>query len=240
MNRGASICAGTTTSSSGRRRNKNASSIGPPGNRPTSASLEDEFPQAGLLVQPAIEMKRVEARELNLVDHGSFGAEEMAPDRGVVSSAQCDMEMELRVRPHCDAPVEGQQFVALRERGLLVALRSEVPDLEVLEHPDPPDDRAALDAVLLRRGLEARDEVFPVREFHDDAVPFLFRLHRLTAWSASARIFIRRSTAFARSFAPLNAVYTLRGRHASMNVMTSSKSPWSLSGNCASRPYRPV
>src|SRR3989441_4251996 len=159
----------------------NASSIGPPGNRPTSASLEDEFPQAGLLVQPAIEMKRIEARELNLVDHGSLRAEQMASDHGVVPSAERDVEVELRVRPHRDAPVEGQQLVALGEGGLLVALRSEVPDLEVLEHPDSPDDRTALDAVLLRRGLEARDEVLPVREFHDDAVPFLFRLHRLTA-----------------------------------------------------------
>src|SRR3989454_11662849 len=138
MNRGASICAGTTTSSSGRRRNKNASSIGPPGNRPTSASLEDEFPQAGLLVQPAIEVKRVEARELNLVDHGGLRAEQMASDHGVVPSAECDMEVELRGRPHGDAPVEGQQFVALRGRGLLVALRSEVADLGVLEHPGPP------------------------------------------------------------------------------------------------------
>src|SRR2546425_1161572 len=111
----------------------NASSIGPPGNRPTSASLEDEFPQAGLLVQPAIEMKRIEARELNLVDHGSLRAEQMASDHGVVPSAERDVEVELRVRPHRDAPVEGQQLVPLRECGLLVALRSEVPDLEVLE-----------------------------------------------------------------------------------------------------------
>src|SRR5439155_11994337 len=164
-----------------RRRSKNGSSIGPPGNSPTSESVEDELPQTGLLVQPAIEANRVETHELDLVDHGGLRAEQMPPDRRVVASAQCDMEMELRVRPHCDAPVQGEQLVALREGGLLVALRSEVPDLEVLEHPDSPEDRAALDAVLLRRGLGARDEVLSVREFHDDAVPFLFRLHRLTA-----------------------------------------------------------
>src|SRR2546426_9821375 len=174
MNSGASICAGTTTSSSGRRRSKNASSIEPPGNRLTDASVEDEFPQAGLLVQPAIEMKRVEPRELDLVDHGSLRAEQMPPDRRVVASAECDMEVELRVRPHRDAPMEGEQLVTLREGGLLVALRSEVADLEVLQHPDSPEDRTALDAVLLRRGLEARDEVLPVRQFHDDAIPFLF------------------------------------------------------------------
>src|SRR5256885_6111893 len=174
MNRGASICAGTTTSSSGRRRSKNASSIEPPGNRPTSASVEDEFPQAGLLVQPSIEVKRIEPRELDLVDHGGLRTEQMPPDRRVVASAECDMEVELRVRAHRDAPVEGEQLVTLREGGLLVALRPEVPDLEVLQHPDSPDDRAALDAVLLRRGFEARDEVLPVRQFHDDAVLFLF------------------------------------------------------------------
>src|SRR2546430_17522216 len=110
MNRGASICAGTTTSSSGRRRSKNASSIEPPGNRPTSASVEDEFPQAGLLVQPTIEVKRVEARELDLVDHGGLRAEQMAPDRRVVASAECDMEVELPVRPHRHAPLGGGQL----------------------------------------------------------------------------------------------------------------------------------
>src|SRR5436309_14680254 len=94
------------------------------------------------------------------------------------------MEVELRVRPHRNAPVQGEQLVTLREGGLLVALRSEVADLEVLQHPDLPEDGAALDAVLLRRGLEARDEVLPVRQFHDDAVPFLFLLHRLTACGA--------------------------------------------------------
>src|SRR2546425_13194126 len=119
-------------------------------------------------------VKRIEPSDLDLVDHGSLPPEQMRPDRRVVASAECDMEVELRVRPHRDAPMEGEQLVTLREGGLLVALRSEVADLEVLQHPDSPDARAALDAVLLRRGLEAWDEVLPVREFHDDAVPFLF------------------------------------------------------------------
>src|SRR3989475_6011748 len=119
-------------------------------------------------------MNRFEPRELDLVDHGDFRAEEMASDHRMIPPAQCDVKVEFRVRPHRNAPVEGEQLVTLREGGLLVALRSEVPDLEVLQHPDSPEDRTALDAVLLRRGLEAWDEVLPVRQFHDDAVPFLF------------------------------------------------------------------
>src|SRR5437016_14444398 len=104
-------------------------------------------------------MNRVEPRKLDLVDHGGLRAEQMAPDRGVVPSAERGVEVELRVRPHRDAAMEGQQLVTLRERGLLVALRSEEPDLEVLEHPDPPDGRATLDALLLGRGLGARSHV---------------------------------------------------------------------------------
>src|SRR5437899_1101679 len=66
------------------------------------------------------------------------------------------------------------------EDGLLVTLRSEVPDLEVMEHSDSPEDRAALDLVLPGGGLEAGEEVVAIGELHYDRVAFLLRLHRLT------------------------------------------------------------
>src|SRR5438128_2707498 len=68
----------------------------------------------------------------------------------------------------------------IREDGLLVALRSEEADLEVLQHSDSPEDGAALDIVLPGGGFEAWEEVVAVGELHDDRVAFLLRLHRLT------------------------------------------------------------
>src|SRR2546428_4591643 len=125
-------------------------------------------------------MDRIEPRELDLVDHGGLRAEQMAADRSVVPSAERGVEVELRVGPHRDAPVEREELMPIREDGLLVALRSEVPDLEVLQHSDSPEDRAALDIVLPGGGFEAWEEVVAVGELHDDRVAFLLRLHRLT------------------------------------------------------------
>src|SRR5213594_1161497 len=108
----------------------------------------------------------------------------MAADRAMVPSTERGVQVELRVGPHRNAPVEREQLVTVREDGLLVTFRPEVPDLEVLEHPDSPQDRAALDLVLPGGGLEAREEVVAVGQLHDDGVAFLLRLHRLTARGA--------------------------------------------------------
>ena len=77
--------------------------------------------------------------------------------------------------------MEREEFVTFRERRFLVTLRPEEPDLEVLDHPDSPEDRATLDVVLPGRSLEARDEILAIRQLEEDRVPVLPRLHRLTA-----------------------------------------------------------
>src|SRR3989449_8846043 len=104
----------------------------------------------------------------------------MEADRYVGPAAEGGVEVEFGVGPHRDPPVEREEFVTIREDGLLVTLRSEVPDLEVLEHSDSPEDRAALDLVLPGGGLEAGEEVVAIGELHYDRVAFLLRLHRLT------------------------------------------------------------
>src|SRR5439155_380458 len=146
-----------------------------------------------------------------------------------------------RVSSHRDASVQPEQLVPFGEDALVIPFRPEETDLEVLEHPDSPQDRAALHVVLAGGCLEARKEVLPVREFHEHHVSFASRLHVTHRVSkASDLIRRRRSTALASSFALLNAVYTRRGRHARMKSIRSSKSAWSLRGNCASTPYRRV
>src|SRR5439155_1940781 len=116
------------------------------------------------------------------------------------------------------------------------------------EHPDPPQDRAAVDAVLFHDPGEGVEEVLAVVELRDDQVRARVRgaPHVVFTFDAdfirrgSAGMWRRRSISFARSTGWLNTVYTRFGRHASTNRMRSSKSAWSLSGNCASRPYRRV
>src|SRR6267143_402265 len=90
------------------------------------------------------------------------------------------MEMEKRVSSDRDASVQPKQLVSVREDGLLVALRSKESNFEVPKHSDPPQDCAALHAVLAGGGLEARKEIFPVGELHENRVPFASRLHELT------------------------------------------------------------
>src|SRR5436190_852342 len=62
--------------------------------------------------------------------------------------------------------------VAMGEDGLVIAVRSEETDFEVPEHPDAPEDRAALQLVPARGRLEAREQIVAIREFDEDGVPF--------------------------------------------------------------------
>src|SRR2546427_6768582 len=148
--------------------------------RTRSPLLEDQFPKACLLVEPPIQLDRVESRDVDLVDDRGLRAEEMPSEDGVVRPAGSDVQMQLRVSAHRDAPMEREEFVTFRERRFLVTLRPEEPDLEVLDHPDSPEDRATLDTVLTGRSLEARDEILAIRQLEEDRVPVLPRLHRLT------------------------------------------------------------
>jgi len=80
--------------------------------------------------------------------------------------------VEGRISPKGNAPVEGEELVAIGEDGLVIAVRSEETDFEVPEHPDAPEDRAALQLVPARGRLEAREQIVAIREFDEDGVPF--------------------------------------------------------------------
>src|SRR5438477_112998 len=82
--------------------------------------------------------------------------------------------------PQRNAPVQGEELVAIGEDGLVIAVRSEETDFEVSEHADAPEDRAALHLILARGRLQAREEIVAIREFDEDGVPFASRLHELT------------------------------------------------------------
>src|SRR5437867_12651858 len=110
------MCAKIITSNSGRRRNKNGNSIEPPGSSPTGASVEHELPQAGLFVQPAVEMNRVEPRQLDLVDHGGLRSEQLASDHAVVPSSERSVELELPVLPRGVAAIEDSPLLAFRNQ----------------------------------------------------------------------------------------------------------------------------
>jgi hypothetical protein len=56
----------------------------------------------------------------------------------MVPAANRHMQMQRRIRPNRDGSVEAEQLVTIGKHGLLVPLRSEESDLEILEHPDPP------------------------------------------------------------------------------------------------------
>src|SRR2546426_8924933 len=149
--------------------------------RTRSPFLEDQFRKACLLVEPPIQVDRVESRDVDLVDDRGLRAEEMPSDDGVVRPAGSDVEVLLRVPAHRDAPMEREEFMTFSERRFLVTVRPEEPDLEVLDHPDSPEDRATLDIVLPGRSFEARDQILPIRQLEEDRISILTRLHRLTA-----------------------------------------------------------
>src|SRR2546427_12946366 len=148
--------------------------------RTRSPLLEDQFPKACLLVEPPIQVDRVEPRDVDLVDDRGLRAEEMPSEDGVVRSADSDVHVQLRVPAHRDASMEAEEFMTFSERRFLVTVRPEEPDLEVLDHPDSPEDRATLDIVLPGRSFEARDEILAIRELEEDGGSILTRLHRLT------------------------------------------------------------
>src|SRR2546425_8942597 len=154
--------------------------------------------------------------------------------------------MERGVPARRDAPVEREELVGRHERLPPVLLPVEVAHLEVPDHPDPPEDGPAVDAMLFHNLVKAPEQVFAVVELcHDEGavrraphVVLTFVVDFILRGSAGIRS--RRSISFARSTGWLNTVYTRFGRHASANRRRSSKSAWSLRGNCASRPYERV
>jgi hypothetical protein len=77
--------------------------------------------------------------------------------------------------------MEREELVSFNERSPLVSVRPEETDLEVLDHPDPPEDGAALNPLRLRGPFEAREEILAVRELDDDRVPLLPGLRGLTS-----------------------------------------------------------
>jgi len=89
--------------------------------------------------------------------------------------------MELRLGAHRDAAVEAEELVSIVHDRLLVSLRPKESNLEISEHPDSPDDGAALDPMFLRRTLDAREEIFAVGEFDQDGVALVPCLRRLTS-----------------------------------------------------------
>lgn len=147
-------------------------------------SLEHELSQSGLLVESPIEADRIEPPNLDLVDHRGLGPEQMAPDSGSIGTAEGRVEVEERISPERNAPMQGKELVAIREDRLIIAARAEETELEILEHADAPQDGPAFDPMLARGGLEAREEFLPIREFDEDRVPFAARLHELTASTA--------------------------------------------------------
>src|SRR2546426_12441948 len=149
--------------------------------RTRSPFLEDQFPTACLLVEPPIQVDRVEPRDVDLVDDRGLRAEEMPSEDGVVRSADSDVQVQLRFPANRDASMEREEFMTFSERRFLVTVRPEHPDLEVLDHPDSPEDRATVDIVLPGRSLDARDQILAIRQLEEDRISILTRLHRLTA-----------------------------------------------------------
>src|SRR5437773_10827057 len=94
------------------------------------------------------------------------------------------MEVEGRISPKGNAPVEGEELVAIGEDGLVIAVRSEETDFEVPEHPDAPEDRAALQLVPARGRLEAREQIVGIRESDEHGVPLAPWCHPLTRSTA--------------------------------------------------------
>src|SRR5574337_1744855 len=110
-------------------------------------SFHLEFVELRLRIEPAVQADALETLEADLIHDARLGPEQMAADDPVVAPRDRHMDVELRLGPHRDAPVEREEFVAVRVDLLLVALRREEADLEVLEHADPPVDGCAVDAV---------------------------------------------------------------------------------------------